>query len=101
MDAISIMSLNRVVTQGYFEEVTTQWMRNSAMRKIRTHVPSKGNNKHKNPGVEKNLAGLRNRKDPMQLNREIGVGGSKRGRQGLGRRGPLEGSSVWVLVQVH
>lgn len=95
------MSLDRVVTQGFFEEVTTQWMRNSAMRKMRMHVPSKGNNKHKNPGVEKSLARLRNMKDPMQPNREIGVGGSKRGRQRLGRKGPLEGSSVWILVQVH
>ena len=29
------------------------------------------------------------------------MGGSRRGRQGLGHRGPLEGSTVWVLVQVQ
>lgn len=56
--------MDRVVTQGLFEEVTTQWIRKSTTRKMRTHVPSKGNNKHKSPGVEKSLACLRNRKVP-------------------------------------
>ena len=75
-------------------------MRKSTMRKMRMHVPSKGNNKYESPGVGKSLARLRNRKVP-RVTKQIGVGGSRRGRQGLGHRGPLEGSTVWVLVQVQ
>ena len=40
-----IASLERVVTQGLFEEAAPKWMSTSAMGKVRKHVPSRGNSK--------------------------------------------------------
>lgn len=40
-----IASLERVVTQGLFEEGAPEWMRTSALGKMRKQFPSRGNSK--------------------------------------------------------
>lgn len=47
-----VASLERVVTQGLFEEGAPEWMGTSAMGKMRKHVPGRGNSK---PRVRKEL----------------------------------------------